>query len=246
MEQVLRAQFISHAQLWEFLRSRRIEMSRESYCWRVRRLVQHGLLRCHRVPAISRDNVYSASASGIRLLQSAGTFYAGNPARVERNSQEPQLAHAVTLNAIHLQLMRFNLLREWVPEREIRSRNELTMEGYRKDYDAVVALDWQGWRMSFGLEYERWAKAERLYVEIASRLNREGKLDQFLYLVNGEHLRKFLMQCFRHRTSKPVYIGLAEELLSTNPATLGLIEGGRWDVTTLGSLCVRGGVYVAI
>jgi hypothetical protein len=37
-------------------------------------------------------------------------------------------------------LVRQNLLDEWMPEIEIRSRNELSNQGYAKDYDAIVTL----------------------------------------------------------------------------------------------------------
>ncbi len=242
LEQVLRSQFIAHGQLWEFLRDRCIEMNRRSYCWRVKRLVGHGLLLQHEVRSITRENVYSVAPHGLIALQSGETFYADNPLSVEKNEQEPHIAHALMLNSVHLRLLRFGLLREWVWEREVRARNEFTMDGFRKDYDAVVTLEWEGRRMRFGLEYERWAKGERRYAEVATQLQREAKVAQFLYLVSGENLRKYLMQCFHHRISKPIYIGLVEDLLSANPAMMSLIDGAGWEVTTLGTLCSKKGV----
>lgn len=236
LDQVLRSQFVAHSQLWQLLRGERVEMSRQSYCWRVRRLVEHGFLARHEAPAVTNEAIYSLAPRGVQVLQSGATFYADNPSSVSRGNPEPHVAHAVMLNTIHLRLLRVGLLAEWVWEREIWARNEFTPDGYRKDYDAIVSIYCECGRVRFGLEYERWAKGARHYAEIVARLQKESKLERFLYLVSGEQLRRFLMQCFHRKCGKPIYIGLAEELLSEDPSTIGLIEATNLSVTTLGKV----------
>jgi hypothetical protein len=58
-----------------------------------------------------------------------------------------------------LALKRSEHLVEWTPDTEIRSRNEFTDSGYKKDYDAVVTVRSNGSERTFALEYERTAKA---------------------------------------------------------------------------------------
>ena len=234
LRQVLLSQFITHGQLWAFLRDRCIEMNRRVYWWRVRRLIQHGLLKEQRISGVGCDPVYCLTGGGLTVLQSRGTFYADSPATIERKSSSPHVAHAITLNEIHLRLLKAGCLEEWVHEIEIRSINEFTTEGYVKDYDAVVTLNFGGERTSFGLEYERWGKSAANYAGIVARLRKERRVDRLLYLVPGAHLRSFLMQCFSiHRAALPIYIGVLGDLLRRDPRTLVVIEGSSWRTLLL-------------
>ena len=59
LRQVLNSQFITHTQLWRFMRHACIELSRASFCWRVRRLWAHGFLARHILPMADSEFVYS-------------------------------------------------------------------------------------------------------------------------------------------------------------------------------------------
>ena len=117
---------------------------------------------------------------------------------------------SIELNELHLALVRQNLLDEWMPEIEIRSRNELTSQGYAKYYDAIVTLRLGSSRPRFALEYERSPKTSRQYYGIRQTTDRETQVDKSLYLVANDHLRWFLMQCFA-QTKRRLYIGRASE-----------------------------------
>lgn len=102
------------------------------------------------------------------------------------------------------------MLDEWIPENEIRSRNELTDQGYAKDYDAVVTLRLGSSRPRFALEYERSPKTFRQYDRIRKTIDAETLVGEFLYLAANEHLQWFLMQCFA-QTKRRLYVGRASE-----------------------------------
>jgi len=236
LEQVLKSQFVSHSQLWEFLHANCYEISRNSYCWRVNRLVAGGILVVRSVPQATNERVYALGELGVSKLQSFGSFYCEAPSIAEKRARTyPHVEHALTLNDIHLQLLRTGTLREWIPEVEIRSRNDFTTEGFVKDYDAIVTLKLDGESMTFGLEYERSAKRTSEYLEVERLLERETKVDLFVYLVAGEHLRSLLMQCFHRRGTRAIYVGLLHDLVrENNPAYVPLVQVVTWEATTLG------------
>jgi len=116
------------------------------------------------------------------------------------------------LNEIHLALKRTGSLVYWMPETEIRSRNDLTSHGYWKYYDAVVVVRIAGRDCKFALEYERTAKAARHYLDIRQRIEQEVSVDHFLYLVPNYDLLWFvadrLSECRR-----AVYVGMMQEFI---------------------------------
>lgn len=214
LEQVLKSQFITHGQLWEFLHDRCYEFSRGSFCWRVKRLLQHGLLVQRIVPGARGEVVYALSALGAATLQAHGeTFYADDPRVIGKRAAHPHVLHALTLNDIHLRLLRAGLLEEWLCETEIRSRNEFTADGFAKDYDAIVTLKCNGGApVQLGLEYESSAKPVAQYEVIARRINADRRVQRILYVVASAHLRALLQQCFRDKCSKPLFFVQYEDL----------------------------------
>jgi hypothetical protein len=62
--QVLHAQFITHDQLRQFARLRGYELNDGSFNWRVRRLVENGLLERHSVRAVTPKLIYSITNVG--------------------------------------------------------------------------------------------------------------------------------------------------------------------------------------
>jgi hypothetical protein len=66
--QVLHSQFITHGQLREFMKWGCFELNDNSFNWRVRRLVEHGLLERQCVPAVTADMIYSIGSSGKLIL----------------------------------------------------------------------------------------------------------------------------------------------------------------------------------
>ena len=138
LRQVLNSQFITHTQLWRFMRHACIELSRASFCWRVRRLWAHGFLARHSLPMVDSEFVYSIAGPGVTFLETAGALYNGPRNGPKVSADGAGVAHALGLNAIHLDVLRSGQLVLWQTEVEIRSENELAITSYAKHYDAIL------------------------------------------------------------------------------------------------------------
>jgi len=217
LRQVLHSGFITHNQMFEFLRLDYCVSSRNAFNNRILRLVKHGLLIRHALPFINRDAVYSISETGASELVSKGEYYARTDHRRSGNGRS-QLKHSLDLNEIHLALKRTGTLVYWTPETEIRSRNDLTADGYWKYYDAVVVVHLAGQDCKFALEYERTPKAMRHYEIVRQRIELETQITHFLYLVPNYDLLGFVADKLRN-CNRPVYFGLLRDFLQR---TLGV------------------------
>ena len=211
LRQVLNSQFITHTQLWRFMRHACIELSRASFCWRVRRLWAHGFLVRHSLPMLGEEFVYSIAGPGVTYLETAGVLYNGPRNGPKVTADGTGVAHALGLNGIHLDLLRSGQVVLWQDEVEIRSENELAISSYAKHYDAIVTLQSDGRSNRVALEYERTPKAHSEYERIRGLFEVENRLDRFLYLASNSHIQSLLKKCFCG-TTRRVYIGLAHDL----------------------------------
>jgi len=223
LKRVLGCRYVTHGQLWRFLHRDLYERSRGSYDWRVKRLWESGYLTHLAVPMVSQECVYTIAGNGVTYLVGLGEIYSGPLNGLGTDPDINAVAHAVGLNEIHLQFHERMVIISWETETEIRSRNELTTAGYKKDYDAVVTLVLSGEVKTFALEYERTAKTYREYSKIRQRIETERRIDRFLYLVTNSHLQSLIEQSYR-RISRALYIGRASELESGSPEDLEVLE----------------------
>jgi len=218
LRQVLHSGFVTHRQLFEFMRLDYCASSRNAFSNRVLRLVKHGLLIRHQLPFINREAVYSVSEAGASEMAGKGECYARPIDHLKSGNGQGRLHHSLDLNEIHLALKRTGTLVYWTPETEIRSRNDLTTAGYWKYYDAVVAVRLAGQDCRFALEYERTPKAAREYLSVRQRIEQETSVAHFLYLMPNYDLLWFvadkLSECRR-----AVHFGLLKDFLQL---TLGL------------------------
>ncbi len=208
LRQVLRSQFVTHSQLFEFMRWGGYERNRRVFDWRLGRLVTHGFFLKHQAPSLRAESVYSISTSGRAILQGSGECFVPLPSPRGPRDRELNVLHAVELNDIRLSLLRAGLEILWIAEPEIRSRNELTPFGLAKDYDALVTVAMGGRSARFALEYERTPKSKRAYADIAGKVNQESAVEQILYLVPNYDLLSFVASFF-HGVGLPVFFGLA-------------------------------------
>jgi hypothetical protein len=191
--QVLHAGFIRHGQLAELLRLRRAEKIPQSFAWRVRRLVAHGLLSEHRVKAVGDEPVYSATGAAIEALAHHGRFYVEPLHRLGRRGG---IMHALELADIQLALLRAGVLALWMSELEIRSRNRLRIGAFAKDYDALVDVFVDGGTASFALEYECTLKNTQRYETVRAAIASERGVETFLYLTPNYHLLTWVARMF--------------------------------------------------
>jgi hypothetical protein len=238
LRQVLHSGFITHHQLFEFLRLDHYASSRNAFSNRVLRLVKHGLLIRHQLPFVNRESVYSISEAGVSELAGKGECYARPIDRLESSDGQGRLHHSLDLNEIHLALKRAGSLVYWTPETEIRSRNDLTTAGYWKYYDAVVVVRLAGQDFRFALEYERTPKAARQYLSVRQRIEQETSIAHFLYLMPNYDLLWFvadkLSECKR-----AVHFGLLRDFLHLTLA-LPVRRNGSPVSMTLTSVLTHG------
>ena len=207
LRQVLHSEFITRSQLFAFMELHNYERSRNSLDWRIRRLVERGLVVRQTAVAGIGDVVYSLANDAAELLQSMGEYCLIGRGRSTGKNGNQSVLHAVGLNDIHLSLMRSHLLVRWISAMQIRSQNELTDYGFVKDYDAVVTVRTEIGEYRFALEYERTPKAMKYYSGIASCIGEETHLSRLLYLVTNYDLLRFISRFFR-QSKCAVFFGL--------------------------------------
>jgi len=227
LRQVLRSGYVTHRQLFEFMRLGAYEHSRPSFNWRVQRLVAHDLIARNELPGYGRNFVYSVASAGAEYLVSKGEFFIGLPAEKGRAQREAAVHHAVDVNEIYFALAKTGRLVSWAWEIEIRSQNELTGFGFQKDYDAIVTLRGLSGPADFALEYERRPKTLAQYRVIRKAIEREERVDRFVYLVSNYHLHTLLRRVFRG-TKRALFIGSSGDVLEGQlSAPLEDVRNGR-------------------
>jgi hypothetical protein len=211
--QVLHAQFITHDQLREFGLLRGYELNYGSFNWRVRRLVENGLLERYSVRGMPGP-IYSITNVGKHML--ADYFPVMDGHRHKDAASHVNLIHSLELNRLHLRLDKQDVLVKWESEMTIRAKNELTCGGYVKNYDAIVTVNLYSRQLTFALEYERSPKKPRTYARIRSLLEQEDqdKVSRFLYIVPEEKLAWLLLDCF-YETTADIYIGLFPDFMNS-------------------------------
>jgi hypothetical protein len=196
LRQILRSEFVPHSQLFEFMELYHCERSRQSFDWRLRRLVDRGLVRRQTTSNCTGEFVYSVASSAAALLQGMGEYCLVGRGRFGGKEAERSVLHSIGLNDIHLSALRAGLLVRWIGSMEVRSQNELTGFGFAKDFDAVVTVRTEAGERRFALEYERSPKPIRYYREVAAALDREAHVSHVLYLVSNYDLLQFVSGFF--------------------------------------------------
>jgi len=210
LRQILQSEFVTHSQLFEFSRLNHYERSRNSFHWRMRRLVGRGLVLRQTLAAGTGDAVYSVASTAATLLQSMGEYCLIGCGRTDTNMASKNALHAIGLNEIHLSALRAGLLVRWMAAMEIRSQNELTAFGFAKDYDAIVTVRTDKGERRFALEYERSPKPAKCYRAIAACMGQEVHVNRLLYLVANYDVLRFISGFFRN-AEFPVFFGLVPD-----------------------------------
>jgi hypothetical protein len=210
LRQILRSEFVTHSQLFEFSCLNHYERSRNSFHWRMRRLVGRGLVLRQTLAAGTGDAVYSIASPAATLLQSMGEYCLIGCDRADANTASKNALHAIGLNDIHLSALRAGVLVRWIAAMEIRSQNELTAFGFAKDYDAVVTVSTDKEERRFALEYERSPKPAKSYRAIAGCMSQEFHVNCLLYLLANYDILRFVSGFFAN-AEFPVLFGLASD-----------------------------------
>ena len=185
LRQVRNSKFASHSQLFELMRFAGSESSRDSFGWRVRRLIKARFLSVSEGAFGAEGAIYRITREGIALLEHHGHFTTVLHSNTKHLPHTSQVLHSLELNRIQLALARQNLLAHWQSEVEIASFNTISCSPYKKDYDAIVDV-WLGEKTArFALEYERCLKSYRHYDRIRAALQAERQVGWILFLTSG-------------------------------------------------------------
>ncbi|MGH9511352.1 MAG: hypothetical protein ACRD2U_04375 [Terriglobales bacterium] len=214
LRQVRNSRFVSHQQLFEFMKFSGFDRSRNSFNWRVRRLVKYCQLElCHGAYGAG-SAVYRIDRGGLAMLEHHGQFTTVLHSNTEHLPHVSQVLHALELNRIQLALAHRNLLASWQSEVEVASFNTIAHSPYQKDYDAIVEV-WMGDRTArFAIEYERTLKSFKQYERIRTALEAERQIGCILYLTSGVEVLLHLVREFESVT-KPLAFANAGDFATT-------------------------------
>lgn len=183
--QIRNARFITHEQLYELLSLASYEHSRNSFNWRIRRLLQAEYVSICKGAFGRGAVVYHISRQGLYQLENWGHFATVLNSTTQHLAHISQVHHALELNSIRIALAKAQLLAGWQSDVEVASTNTIVGGPSSKDYDAVVDV-WNGKELSrFAIEYERTLKSARRYKEVRDTLERDTNMGCVLYLTSG-------------------------------------------------------------
>ena len=207
LRQVRNSKFVSHHQLFELMKLGGFDHSRNSFNWRVKRLLDSGHIGICQGVYGAGSAVYRITKDGITLLEHHGQFTAVLQSNTEHLPHLSQVFHSLELNAVQLALARKNLLAGWQSEVEIASFNTISRSPYQKDYDAIVDV-WIGDRkLRFALEYERTLKSLKQYERIRVALEAERQIECVLYLTSGMEILVHLVHEFQSVRKRLAFAG---------------------------------------
>ncbi|MGD0466752.1 MAG: hypothetical protein ABSA54_00095 [Terriglobales bacterium] len=233
LRQVRNSKFVSHHQLFELMKLGGFDHSRNSFNWRLKRLLDSGHISVCQGVYGAGSAVYRITKDGITLLEHHGQFTAVLHSNTDHLPHLSQVFHSLELNAVQLALARKNLLAGWQSEIEIASFNTISRSPYQKDYDAIVDV-WIGDRtVRFALEYERILKSLRQYERIRVALEAERQIGCVLYLTSGMEVLVHLVHEFQSVRKRLAFAGATSferHLLDTVVTGRDGITARFWDV----------------
>jgi len=221
MRMVHCAGHLTTEQLYTAIHAVRVKRLCDSLRWRVKRLVDHEFLDRTQVAGM-KGSILSLGDYGELYLQSHADFLVERGSRIRGARKRHQIWHDVDLFGIRLALRDAGVIGGWESEPEVKATNDFTTNHYAKDYDAVVTFFADGKRGRVALEYERTPKWSKEYERIVKDLDRDWKVDSFLYLVPNVEMHVFVRHALR-ATRRPMFVAFAKEF-ALRPRTAELID----------------------
>jgi hypothetical protein len=233
LRQVRNSKFVSHHQLFELMKLAGFDHSRNSFNWRVKRLLDSGHIGICQGVYGAGSAVYRVTKDGVTLLEHHGQFTVVLQSNTQHLPHLSQVFHSLELNAVQLALARANVLAGWQSEIEVASFNTISRSPYQKDYDAIVDV-WIGDRkVRFALEYERILKSLKQYERIRAALEAERQIECVLYLTSGIEVLVHLVHEFQSVRKRLAFAGATtfeRNLLDTIVTGRDGITARFWDV----------------
>ena len=242
LRQVRNSGFVTHQQLFELLRQQGVVSGRNTFNWRVRRLIRTQHIARLEALTWQGSPIYAIAPNGLMELESQGEFAIALHSGTRPIPHRIQVFHALELNAIRLVMAQTAVLLAWQSEIEIASRNMVSDTPYQKDYDAVVKI-WTGEEeREFGLEYERSLKSAKQYAKIRAAIEGERQLSCILYLAASPELMLGLIYQLTP-SSIPIAFATARSFREGNLATRVSVDAGGRTLTLNSFLDYASGQY---
>jgi hypothetical protein len=201
---------VTHTQLFRFAQLYYYERNRPTFNWRIRRMVDGGLVRKQVPPMLNGDALYSITPSGLQALERLGIYYLGATIDREQDAYKYQVPHALEVNDIRLTLSIHDQLGRWIPESFIRVLNLSPATAYAKVYDSIASVRVYGRSVEFAIEYERTLMSQAKYEKIREAIESEKRVKAFLYLVPAYELLHGITDALC-RIKQLVLFGLVDE-----------------------------------
>ena len=179
------ATFISHGQLFDHLAAAGSEVSRRSCNWRIKRLVQAGVVTKMPPQLPYCGPVYTISRSGLACLEACGQGLVSLTSDSKSLANPSQTQHYLELVEIQAAFRTTNFLKQWTGDIEVRSINQSIDLPLAKDYDAIVQMEYNGHRFRIALEYERSLKTSARYQEIVRAIKEEDQINLLVYMTSS-------------------------------------------------------------
>jgi hypothetical protein len=196
LRQVRNSRFVSHRQLFDFMKLSGVDHCESSFNWRTRRLLGSGHFSICEGSFGTGSTVYRITRAGLLLLEHYGEFSTVLHSGTQHLPHPAQVFHALELNGVRLALASRNLLASWQSEVEVASFNTISRVPYQKDYDAIVDVWIGATKERFALEYERTLKSSRQYERVRAALESERQIRCVLYLTAGIEILVHLVHEF--------------------------------------------------
>ena len=176
------SRFITHNQLLAISGQQDDILAKRRFNWRVSRLV-----RAQYVTVVdarrNTERIYTISRSGVAYLEMFGCGLLSVTSTMPTLADASKMLHSLELNDIRIGLQQTGIVEAWKTDVQLSSENMEQGGVYAKDYDGVAWLKREASISSWGIEYERTAKAPDRYGEIRRVLSAERKLDGFVYFI---------------------------------------------------------------
>jgi len=180
---VRNATFISHGQLYTHLVAQGTESNRQGFCWRLKRLVDAGVIQKMAQVVPFSGATYAITREGLSCLESCGEGLISLTSESKSLPNFRQAPHYLELGEIRNALRKARILKKWIADVELKSMNLAIDQPLAKDYDAVADLVLEGGTTFVaGIEYERTLKSSQRYAEIVKAIKEERQIDLLIYL----------------------------------------------------------------
>jgi hypothetical protein len=204
------SRYVTHAQLFQFAQLDYYERNRPIFNWRIRRMVDGGLVRRQAPPMLNGDALYSITRAGMQALERLGVYYLGATTDREQDAYKFQVPHALEVNNIRLTLLVRRKLIHWIPEPFIRAVNLSPATAYAKVYDGIATVVVYPNLVDFAVEYERTLKSPAKYERIRQAIESEKRVKAFLYLAPNYAVRTGLIEAFWHSKALVMFASVDE------------------------------------